>query len=134
MNNPHSLLASNPGKAVILVVDDEPIVLNVVRLMLERDGYFVLAAGDGEEALLVARQYAGTINLLLADILMPRLDGYGLRKQILLERPAIRILMMSGQVQVPTGGNSFLRKPFDCAMLKKAVQEVLSAPRSATAA
>ena len=133
MNDPQHLLPSDPGQTVILVVDDEPIILNVVRIMLEKQGYFVLHAADGEEALLVARQYPGPINLLLTDVVMPALDGYGLRERILLERPALRTLIMSGQVPEPRDGGSFLRKPFDRAMLTDAVRKVLSAPRSAVA-
>lgn len=134
LHTPRRPLPADPAQTVILVVEDEPIVLYVVRIMLERAGYFVLHAGDGEEALLVARQYPGTIHLLVTDILMPRLDGYGLREQMLLERPAIRILLMSGQPQEPTGGGPFLRKPFDWATLRKAVRDVLSTRRPATAA
>ena len=133
MNNPQSLLPSNPDQTVILVVDDEPIILNVVRIMLEKEGYLILHACDGEEALLVARRYPGTINLLLSDILMPRLDGYGLRERLLVERPAVRVLMMSGQVSEPRRGSRFLRKPFDRRTLKEAVLEALATRRSAAA-
>lgn len=133
MNSPQSLLPSDLNQIVILVVDDEPIVLNVTRLMLEKEGYFVLPASDGEEALSLARGYRGTINLLLSDIVMPKMDGYSLRAQLLLERPAMRILMMSGRVLEPKRSEPFLHKPFDRTMLANAVRDVLAARRSTMA-
>ena len=71
------------------------LILNIVRIVLESEGYFVLAANDGEEALNISRQYPGTIHALLSDVNMPNADGFQLREQILFERPGTKVLLMS---------------------------------------
>ena len=77
---------------VVLVAEDEVVVRNVVCLILQRDGYQVLSAADGREALELARQYQGTIDLLLSDINMPEMDGPSLAEHVIEERPGIRVL------------------------------------------
>jgi hypothetical protein len=72
-------LSQAGSQPVILVVEDEVLVRNFVCLQLQRDGYQVLAAADGVEALQVARAYTGTIHMLLTDVIMPRMDGPGAR-------------------------------------------------------
>jgi CheY-like chemotaxis protein len=124
MKERHDGLPS-PGQTVILLADDEPTIRRVARAVLEGDGYFVLEAEDGKEALLAARCYPGTIHLLLTDIRMPQLDGFQLRDCLGVERPATRVLLMSGQVDVPSC-EPFLRKPFDAAGLKAIVRKVLA--------
>ena len=64
-----------------------------MRVALEDEGYFVLAAGDGEQALSMSRQFPGTIHALLSDVKMPNLDGLELRKTILTERPESRFYL-----------------------------------------
>ena len=109
---PKGPIHQTPG--VILVAEDEVIVRNVVCLLLQRDGYQVLSAADGKEALELARQYQGTIDLLLSDIQMPRMDG--LAEHVIEERPGIRVLLMSGKVSAEIRERNvrlpFLRKPF----------------------
>src|ERR1041385_4350217 len=111
MHDPQHLLPSRPGQSVILVVDDEVMVRNVARIILEKQGYFILAAADGEEALQIARKFPGAIDLVLSDINMPRIDGLQLMNKLLGERPGVKILLMSGQADGPAGGVAFLRKP-----------------------
>jgi two-component system, cell cycle sensor histidine kinase and response regulator CckA len=91
-------LSQAGSQPVILVVEDEVLVRNFVCLQLQRDGYQVLAAADGVEVLQVARAYTGTIHMLLTDVIMPRMDGLALVRQMLEERPGTRILVMSGRV------------------------------------
>src|SRR5438477_7659715 len=111
---PQARLPQAPS--VILVAEDEVIVRNIVCLMLQREGYQVLSAADGKEALELARQYQGTIDLLLSDINMPRMDGISLAEHIIQERPGIRVLLMSGKVSAEIRDKNirlpFLRKPF----------------------
>jgi two-component system, cell cycle sensor histidine kinase and response regulator CckA len=124
-----SQLGSQP---VILVVEDEVLVRNFVCLQLQRDGYQVLAAADGVEALQVARAYTGMIHMLLTDVMMPRMDGLALARQMLEERPGTRILVMSGRVvsegKEQTIDLPFIRKPFVAKALREKVKEVLKNP------
>jgi two-component system, cell cycle sensor histidine kinase and response regulator CckA len=120
------------AQPVILVVEDEVLVRNFVCLQLQRDGYQVLAAADGVEALQVARAYTGTIHMLLTDVIMPRMDGLALARQILEERPGTRVLVMSGRVvsegKEQTIDLPFIKKPFVAKALREKVKEVLNNP------
>src|SRR6266496_4006869 len=113
---------------IILVAEDDVVVRNVARLLLQGEGHEVLVAVDGYEALELSRQYQGTIDLLVTDVKMPRVDGLALVEQILTERPRIKILVMSGKFapdreelkQLP-----FLQKPFSSETFRDKVREVL---------
>jgi CheY-like chemotaxis protein len=118
-------------KHTILLVEDEEAVRAVALLILQRH-YTVLEARDGEEALEVSRRWAEPIDLLLTDVLMPRLNGQQLADRLRPERPGMRILFMSGctgEVNLdapdqPAG--AFLSKPFTPDTLVHKVREVLS--------
>jgi CheY-like chemotaxis protein len=75
MQNAEHLRPSDPNQTVILVAEDEVLVRNFVRIVLESEGYFVLSANDGEEALYISPQYPGTIHALLSDVKIPNTDG-----------------------------------------------------------
>lgn len=118
--------------SVILVADDDALVRNLVTLLMQQDGYFVLSAADGHEGLELSRQYPGSIDLVITDVKMPRLNGTDLCAHLFEERPGIKVLVMSGEdvseivsqnVNLP-----FLPKPFDGQTLKARVQEILAAP------
>src|SRR5213594_4872810 len=68
MQSPEHLLPDNPDQPVILIAEDEVTIQNIARITLEREGYFVLTAENGEVAMLLSQQYPGKIHLLLADI------------------------------------------------------------------
>jgi len=130
MEDPEHLRPSRPDQTVILVVDDDVMIRNVARITLEADGYFILAAHDGEEALHLSRKFPGTIHAVLSDVRMPKIDGPELRELILKERPGIKVLLMSGDgnAQFPAFV-PFLAKPFDPTALIDRVRELLgSAP------
>jgi DNA-binding NtrC family response regulator len=132
MEDPNHLRPSQPDQPVILVADDETIVCNVVRIGLEAAGFFVLTASDGEQALLLSRKFPGAIHGLVSDVKMPNLDGLALREQILRERPGIKVLLMSGQVDAPVAGVPFLPKPFKLDEMKLRVRQlVLGVEKSA---
>jgi len=114
-------------KTVILVADDDGHVRDLIRQVLETDGYAVLTAADGEQALQVSRAFPTTIHLLLSDVLMPKLGGMALCEQILLERPAMNVLLLSGTVEQPREGVAFLRKPFRAEILRDHVRRLLPA-------
>ena len=77
---------SGRRQPVILVADDEPLVRNLVTLLMQQEGYFVLSAADGDEGLELSRKYPGSIELVIADVQMPRLKGSELCAHLLEER------------------------------------------------
>lgn len=116
----------------ILVVDDESHIRSLLRSVLERERYHVLEAGDGEQALGICRQGDTAIDLLLTDIVMPRLDGIQLVEKVLQTRPQVRVLYMSGKCDVEMvqrhmreKGCGFLRKPFAIDVLVRSVRDLL---------
>ena len=120
------------SRPVILLAEDDVIVRNLVRLLLEHDGYQLLVGADGAEALALARSYVGVIDLLLTDIEMPRMNGLELSQQIIAERPGIRVLVMSGQTSDSFRKLNFkfpfLNKPFVVESFRQKVREALADP------
>lgn len=115
---------------VILVAEDDVMVRDLISKVLNNEGYEVLAAADGKEALALSRAYQGSIGLLLTDLSMPHMDGLTAYRTISLDRAAIKVLFISGDIErlgkLPAG-LPFLRKPFvtmDGFRIK--VQEVLA--------
>jgi CheY-like chemotaxis protein len=130
LNNPQNLLSSRPDQTVVLIAEDEVTVQNVARIVLEKSGYFVLTASDGEEALTISRAYPGNIDVLLSDIKMPKMDGLELRQRILDDRPDIKIVLMSGQIEDPlVAGVAFLHKPFRPPVLRERIQQIVGPSR-----
>lgn len=111
----------------MLIAEDEGLITTVARLVLEREGYLVLTAEDGEEALNVSREFPGSIHALVADVRMPKMDGIELRKRIIAERPGIKVLLTSAFVgETPIKGCPFLAKPFDISVLKRRMRQLLA--------
>ncbi|MBX6365196.1 MAG: PAS domain S-box protein [Gemmatimonadetes bacterium] len=106
------------GGEIVLVAEDEPAVRSLARRILERAGYRVLEAEDGEDALAVAEAHAGPIDLLLTDVVMPRMGGRTLAERLARARPGVRILFMSGyseelvSARGPARYSPLLEKPF----------------------
>ena len=119
-------------QSVILVADDEALIRNLVTLLLQHDGYFVLSAADGHEGLELSRQYPGTIDLVITDGQMPRLNGADLCAHLLEERPGIKALVMSGadmrEIVSQNINFPFLPKPFDGQALRARVRAILASP------
>jgi predicted ATPase/signal transduction histidine kinase len=125
--------ASMHGSETILLVEDDDQVRNTARRVLQRDGYRVLESSGPGEALLICEQHAGPIDLLLADVVMPRMSGPELAQRIVAIRPEIRLLFMSGYTETPfprhTPGDyriDFLQKPFTAHTLAEGVRNVLN--------
>jgi len=118
-----------PHQFVILVADDEVIIRNLVTILMQLEGYLVLTAADGQEALELSRTYSGKIDLVMTDMEMPRLNGSDLCAHLLEERPGIKVLVMSGtDIAEIVGANihmQFLPKPFDGETIKQRVREIL---------
>ena len=119
-------------RSVILVADDEALIRNLVTLLLQHDGYLVLSAADGHEGLELSRKYPGTIDLVITDVQMPRMNGTNLCAHLLEERPGIKVLVMSGadmkEIVSQNANLPFLPKPFDGQTLKARVRAILTAP------
>ncbi len=119
-------------QSVILVADDEPLIRNLVTLLMQGEGHFVLSAADGQEGLELSRKYPGLIHLLITDVNMPRMNGTDLCGHLIAERPNIKVLVMSGadmrEVVSQNANLPFLPKPFDGQTLKTRVREILAAP------
>jgi len=122
---------------VILVADDEALIRNLVTLLLQQDGYVVLSAADGHEGVELSRRYPGTIDLLITDMVMPRMNGSDLCAHLREERPGIKVLVMSGgdigEIIRQNADLPFLPKPFDGQSLKSRVRAILAGDRPSLA-
>ena len=123
------------GSETILLVEDTQDLREVIREVLEEQGYSVLVSSQGEEALALARAHDGPIHLLLTDVVMPRLGGARLAEILAAEQPGLRVLYMSGHVDsaiAPLGGLGegvgLLDKPFATNALARAVRDALDRP------
>jgi CheY-like chemotaxis protein len=127
--------ASLHGGATILVVDDEDAVRTLARQILQMQGYTILEACDGEEALEVYAQHADAIDLLVTDVVMPRRTGPDLAQRLTEREPTLPVLFLSGcnrddaDLGQSLGGRQphFLAKPFRPVDLVRLVGEILSA-------
>jgi CheY-like chemotaxis protein len=120
------------SNATILLVEDEDQVRRLARAFLERRGYRVVEAASGPEALNTLREYAGRIDLLLTDMVMPQMNGAALAERVKAMRPEVRILFMSGYTEggvesqgLLSGESQFLQKPFAANTLERKVREAL---------
>lgn len=121
--------------ARILLVEDEPLLLPMVQLMLTELGHQVLAAASPDEALQLAEEHRGAIDLLVTDLVLPKMDGRELADTLQVANPGLRVLFISGHalpaVDPKTDakqGAGFLQKPFRMHDLGRKVQEVLRQP------
>jgi two-component system cell cycle sensor histidine kinase/response regulator CckA len=120
------------GAETVLLVEDEDSVRRVVKITLESMGYRVLEGRNGPQALEAARGFAGTIHLVLTDVVMPEMTGYELAERFSRDHPGVRILLMSGYLNdaiardgIARSGFAFLEKPFSPLALARKVREVL---------
>ena len=121
------------ARETILLVEDEEAVRELTLKMLHTLGYSVLMAENGEHALGVSRGHTGDLSLLLTDVVMPGMSGRQLADALILERPDIKVLFLSGYTEntvvhhgVLDSGVDFLPKPFSREVLGKKLREILS--------
>ncbi len=118
-----------PRESIILIAEDDLLVRNFVQLMLAKEGYVLLSASDGQEALELFETFGDPIHLLLTDVRMPRLDGLTLAERVRALKPDTKIIIMSGDTAVTIREknvpDAFLKKPFVPPTLLKCVQRVL---------
>jgi len=120
------------GTETILLVEDEPSILRMIRMMLKRKGYTVLSAATPTEAFEKAKNHSGSIDLLMTDVVMPEMNGRDLAEKITDIYPDIRLLFMSGYTAdviahqgVLDDRVAFIQKPFSMANLAEKLREVL---------
>ena len=125
---------SRAPRGTVLVVEDQAVVRSVVRRILERDGHRVREAGDGQEALDLLTGDAGGVDLVLSDVIMPRMGGVELTRELGRSHPELPVLLMSGhsadersEVAGLRERAGFLEKPFEATALTEAVGALLAA-------
>ena len=120
------------GNEVILLVEDEPMILDMTTTMLELHGYKVLPAATPGEAIRLAEEHAGDLHLLMTDVVMPEMNGRDLARNLLSLYPKLKRLFMSGYTAnviahqgVLDEGVHFIQKPFSINDLAAKIREVL---------
>jgi CheY-like chemotaxis protein len=127
------------GSETILLVEDDDPVRAVVSGILRRQKYVVIETRNAGEALLACEKHAGDIDLLLTDVIMPQLSGPELATRLVVLRPGLKVLFMSGYTddriaggRIPADG-AFLQKPITTLTLTRKVRDVLDAAKAARA-
>lgn len=119
-------------KKRILIVDDEPSILETIKFHLEMNDYDILSATDGMEALKLARSKGP--DLILLDLMLPLMDGYKVCKMLKMDRrykdiPVIMLTAKAGSVDevegYQSGADAYIKKPFDLEALSSVVEEML---------
>ena len=124
--------ASSPTKPVILIADDDEDILHLLAFRLERSGYAVVSAKDGEEALRVAREHVPDLAVL--DVRMPKFDGSEVTRALRADEATRRVpvILLTDKVQdgdvqrgFDAGADDYVRKPFSPQELRARVQAIL---------
>jgi two-component system, cell cycle sensor histidine kinase and response regulator CckA len=118
------------GDETILLVEDEELLRHVILDMLGQLGYRVLGAKSGKEALALAAEYPGKIDVLVTDVLMPDLPGPQLADSLWCSRPELKVIFVSGDMDADHSldpESARLQKPFTIRMLSSKLREVLKA-------
>ena len=133
-----SMADSEKAKKTILVVDDEFIVRTAIVRALKKGGYLVLSAASAEEALAVSANHQGKIDLVLADVVLPGMNGQELAQRMLLADPKVPILYTSGYAESVIANHGilqphihFIEKPFTSQALIEKIRFVLMHPQTA---
>jgi PAS domain S-box-containing protein len=128
------LLSDLTGSETLLLVEDDGAVRRMLRRYLEKHGYTVIEATSGVEALRAAKRHEGPLDLLVADVVLPKMDARALARQLESERPGLRVLYMSGYSQEALSERdafdhelTFLQKPFELPELLRRIRGALAA-------
>jgi len=125
-------IESAKGAGTILVIEDEEMVMDITRALLERLDYRVLVAKTGNEAINIVKTFDGDIDLAILDIVLPDMNGKSIYPRIMEARPNLKVLVCSGysidgpaQEILNAGAQDFIQKPFSMAKLSEKLKEVL---------
>ena len=133
------MLETAVPRRTILIMDDEPQIRTLMKRILEGAGYLVLAADGSATAASLSSKHQGGIDLLIADLVMPRTDGFKTSARLLRARPEMKLLFVSGYAETSPSvrknldelkDTPFLAKPHTAAELLAKVSEVLARPHS----
>lgn len=123
---------SRAGKETILLVEDEAGVRTLARLILEKQGYKVLDAKNGEEAITLSKNFPGIIDIMVTDTVMPKMSGTQLAQHLAASRPKMKVLYLSGYTDdavvhhgIMDTETPFLQKPFTLESLTNKVRDLL---------
>ena len=126
-------MADPSSPATILIVEDEEDVRELTRDVLEMNGFTVLESMDPADAIRIAETHPGSIDLLITDVVMPRMSGPELARRLRETRPALRVLCMSGypesedrRIDGKAGWTAWLQKPFTPDVLMRKVRDCLT--------
>jgi len=128
------VLARGKGTETVLVVEDEDEIRDMVSEYLQQNGYTVLHARNGREALEITHRYKGLIHILITDVVMPELGGRELAEQIKRSRPRTKVLFTSGYLDTMVDDKpadqqvAILQKPFALNILASKIREILDQP------
>ncbi len=120
----------NPRNYCILVAEDDPMILRTISGVLSQNGYCVLTATDGREAMQREALFDGTIHVLVTNVRMPRMDGHELARTLRQKRPGIKVLIVSGEHErdFPPDARAYdfaLLKPVDSEAVLSKVQQLI---------
>ena len=119
--------ADLPSNATVLVVEDDEHVRTLLRVALEDEGYAVVTAANGFEALTVARAHAAAVDVLVADVVMPHMGGHALFDELRRHNPGLEVVFISGYAESgPRCDAAFLATPFAIEELTRTVRRLLS--------
>lgn len=135
----HAQLQKYACTETILVVEDDPTVLELARMVLQTQGYTVYPASNAQEALELSRKYSGKIHLLLTDVVMPGINGLALARQLIQIRPKLKVMFMSGYTDTTLDRHGkidldleLLQKPFTTHKLINKVRTILDSEQDMT--
>ena len=119
-------------KMSILVAEDDPLVLNVIKGMLKQLGYSTIVASDGEEAYQLFNENSDSIAMVISDLVMPIMGGLDLAEKLLVDKPEIKIVIMTGYLQEELeldpeefGLAGWLEKPMTAERLRQVVDPIM---------
>lgn len=122
------------ARPAILLVEDEPMIRSLIQRMLEGEGYELIVATNGDDAAAQARERSAPIDLLLTDVVMPRMDGFELSGHIVDAHPECSVLFLSGYADESSSvraglkhtRHAFLLKPFTKDALLAKISEIFT--------
>jgi CheY-like chemotaxis protein len=130
---PNADLTNQTAAGTVLLVEDNPMVLEIARELLTGQGLTVLAADDPEVAISQARKHHNPIDLLVSDVVLPKMNGPELHRQLLQWQPQIKVLFMSGYTnKIPLSSENlgedvnFIAKPFSAKSFLESVKQLLT--------